>query len=32
MMATPKPNEICNNYILEPQESDIEYAKNVYQN
>jgi hypothetical protein len=24
MMGTPKPNEICNNYIL-PQESDIEY-------
>ncbi len=30
MMATPKPSEICNNYILQPQESDIEYEGNVY--
>ena len=30
MMPTPKPNEICNDYILQPQESDIEYEGKVY--
>jgi hypothetical protein len=30
MMTTPKPNEICNNYILEPQESAIEYEGKAY--
>ena len=31
MLATPKPSEICNNYNLPPQESDINYEGNVYQ-
>jgi translation elongation factor EF-1beta len=30
MMATPRPNEICNDYILQPQESDIEHEGKVY--
>jgi hypothetical protein len=30
MMATPKNNEICNNYILQPQESDLEYEGKVF--
>ena len=30
-MATPKPNDICNDYILQPQESDIEHEGKVFQ-
>ena len=30
MMATPSPSEICNNYNLQPQESDIQYNENEY--
>lgn len=30
MMVTPKPSEICNNYILQPQESDIEYERKMF--
>ena len=29
-MITPKPNEICNDYILQPQESDIEHEGKVF--
>ena len=30
IMITPKFNEICNDYLLQPQESDIEHEGNVF--